>query len=121
MSMWDRVRRLPERLHQQTQTIHGDHFPIEVRSVLADWIEATEWRGIDPDNPEVAKYVAQSFLTELETRTSRTEDFVLRIKLIDALNSFKQQYDFRPSYLVHVIRNCLENERKIIEQYESSL
>lgn len=36
MALWAKAKLLP---HESLQQIYGDHFPIEVRHYLSEWIE----------------------------------------------------------------------------------
>ncbi|OQR75549.1 signal transducer and activator of transcription 5A-like [Tropilaelaps mercedesae] len=123
MATWERIQRLPERFHQQMQQVYGAHMPIEVRQALSDWIDSHDWQTLNPDNPDVNQYVpglVGQFMHELEEKTNATNDFVMRIKLTEALTQFKQDYSNDPSCLIRVLRNCIICEQKIIAQYEAS-
>lgn len=39
MSLWSKVQALSGPAVQKVHCLYGDHFPIEVRYVLANWIE----------------------------------------------------------------------------------
>jgi hypothetical protein len=39
MSLWNKVQTLNQPAIQKIHSLYGDHFPIEVRYVLASWIE----------------------------------------------------------------------------------
>lgn len=71
VSTWERIQRLPERLHQQMQQVYGVHMPIEVRRALSDWIDKHDWQTLNPDNPDVNQYVpvlVRQFMHELEVK-----------------------------------------------------
>lgn len=55
-----------------------------------------------------------------QEKANGANDFVMRIKLTEALNQFKQDYSNDPSCLIRVLRNCVICEQKIIAQYEAS-
>ncbi|XP_022689479.1 signal transducer and activator of transcription 5B-like isoform X2 [Varroa jacobsoni] len=105
------------------QQVYGVHMPIEVRRALSDWIDKHDWQTLNPDNPDVNQYVpvlVRQFMHELEEKANGANDFVMRIKLTEALNQFKQDYSNDPSCLIRVLRNCVICEQKIIAQYEAS-
>ncbi|XP_065283411.1 signal transducer and activator of transcription 5A isoform X1 [Dermacentor albipictus] len=122
MSMWGRLQELPGELVRQCQLAYGDHFPMEVRCALAPWIEEKPWQDMDPDNPAFELYapsVVASLLEELQRKASTEENFVMRLKLLEAVNSFKQNYGHNPCALIRVIKNCLAAEMRIIQQGEN--
>lgn len=43
MALWAKAQQLPSESMQQIRAIYGDHFPIEVRHYLAQWIEEQFW------------------------------------------------------------------------------
>lgn len=43
MSLWAKAQQLPAESLQQIRAIYGDHFPIEVRHYLAQYIEEKFW------------------------------------------------------------------------------
>ncbi|KAH6929480.1 hypothetical protein HPB50_000580 [Hyalomma asiaticum] len=122
MSLWSRLQELPGELLRQCQLAYGEHFPMEVRCALATWIEEKPWQDMDPDNPAFDMYapnVLSSLLEELQLKASTEDNFVMRLKLLEAVNSFKQNYGHNPSALVRVIKNCIATEMRIIQQAEN--
>lgn len=122
MALWARLQELPGELLRQCQLAYGEHFPMEVRCALAHWIEGKPWQEMDPDNPSFDMYapgVVASLLEELQHKASTEDNFVMRLKLLEAVNTFKQNYGHNPHALVRVIKNCLATEMRIIQQAEN--
>ncbi|XP_049271833.1 signal transducer and activator of transcription 5B [Rhipicephalus sanguineus] len=122
MSLWARLQELPGELLRQCQLAYGEHFPMEVRCALSQWIEEKPWQDMDPDNPSFEMYapsVVASLLEELQLKASTEDNFVMRLKLLEAVNSFKQNYGHNPCALIRVIKNCLATEMRIIQQAEN--
>lgn len=47
MAMWIQAQQLQGEALHQMQALYGQHFPIEVRHYLAQWIESQLWYVID--------------------------------------------------------------------------
>ncbi|KAL1414569.1 hypothetical protein MTO96_007355 [Rhipicephalus appendiculatus] len=102
MALWARLQELPGELLRQCQLAYGEHFPMEVRCALAHWIEEKPWQDMDPDNPSFDMYapsVVASLLEELQLKASTEDNFVMRLKLLEAVNTFKQNYGHNPNAL----------------------
>ena len=53
--LWSRTQRLSDEYVRQLHQIYGEHFPIEARHHLADWLEASfgnESLELEPGNPD---------------------------------------------------------------------
>lgn len=46
MAMWIQAQQLQGEALHQMQALYGQHFPIEVRHYLAQWIESQPWYAI---------------------------------------------------------------------------
>ncbi|XP_065220260.1 signal transducer and activator of transcription 5B-like isoform X2 [Planococcus citri] len=125
MALWQKAQHLLPEALPQVHGIYGEHFPVEVRHFLAPWIEEKIWSDFDPDNPQNEKYALElftSFLQEIETKANSmvgTESFPAKLKLLEAVNSFKQRFSYNPAELFRLIRNCLLSEMRLVEQAES--
>lgn len=47
MAMWIQAQQLQGEALHQMQALYGQHFPIEVRHYLAQWIECQLWYAVD--------------------------------------------------------------------------
>ncbi|KAL0269585.1 UNVERIFIED_CONTAM: hypothetical protein PYX00_007268 [Menopon gallinae] len=127
MSLWTKSQQLPAEALQQVREMYGEHFPIEVRHFLANWIEEKMWNDIDPDNPQHERYVVplvNAFIVELEAKASSftSEDlFLTRLKLMEAAAEFRRRYSQEPHSLIRLVKQCLNNELKLVQQFESGI
>ncbi|XP_042900970.1 signal transducer and activator of transcription 5B isoform X2 [Parasteatoda tepidariorum] len=125
MALWSRVQQLHDEALQQVGQFYGESFPIEVRASLAPWIEEQHWSELDPDNPQHDTYCAQivnSLFHQLEQKISAPDqDFLMRMKLTEAANEFRSKYSGHPQQLVRVVKHCLQNEMRIVQQAEHFL
>jgi signal transducer and activator of transcription 5B len=100
MSLWAKAQQLPPDSLQQIRAIYGDHFPIEVRHYLAQYIEEKFWSEVEPvpENPQHEQYVAglvNSLIQEMENKAAvvnDTEYFLTKLKLAEAAKMFRQRY-----------------------------
>lgn len=126
MALWARVQAASE-TYRQVQNIYGPNFPIEVRHFFAQWIESQPWTDLDEDNPENEKYAIQfceqliQMMEEKAQELSNDEVFLIKLKLQESANQFRQMYSSNPMNLVRIIKNCLAMEAKIVEQADSIL
>ncbi|CAG9825338.1 unnamed protein product [Phaedon cochleariae] len=119
MSLWAKVQQLPPGSLQQ---IYGDHFPIEVRHYLAQYIEEKFWDlEPQPDNPQHEQYIAglvNSLIQEIENKAAVVTDaeyFLTKLKLAEAAKMFRQRYSASPVQLFNHIRNCLAAELRLVQ------
>lgn len=47
MALWIQAQQLQGEALHQMQALYGQHFPIEVRHYLAQWIESQLWYALD--------------------------------------------------------------------------
>ncbi|XP_044753022.1 signal transducer and activator of transcription 5B isoform X2 [Coccinella septempunctata] len=124
MSLWAKAQQLPSESIQQIYAIYGDHFPIEVRHCLAQYIEEKFWSNLEPqpDNPQHEQYVAglvSSLIQEIENKASMVDGpdiFLIKPKLAQAAIMFRQRYSANPMQLFTYVRQCLATEFGIIQQ-----
>ena len=119
MSMWAQIQKLPDDLQKRIQQIYsGDHFPFEVRNVLAEWIESQPWSKIEYDNPEHEKFSANlvsALIQELNRFAHTIENNTLKFKLEQVAHSFRINYTHDPINLVRIVNHCLNSESKILQ------
>ncbi|KAK9870367.1 hypothetical protein WA026_007935 [Henosepilachna vigintioctopunctata] len=124
MSLWAKAQQLPQESMQQIHAIYGDHFPIEVRHYLAQYIEEKFWSELDPqpENPQHEQYVAtlvNSLIQEIENKAAVVngpEFFLTKLKLAEAAKMFRQRYSANPLQLFTYVRQCLATEFGLIQQ-----
>ncbi|MEQ2304932.1 Signal transducer and activator of transcription 5B, partial [Ameca splendens] len=95
MAMWIQAQQLQGNALHQMQALYGQHFPIEVRHYLAQWIESQPWDSVDLDNTgeeAKAKCLLDSLVTELQRKAQLQggeDGFLLKIKLGHYADQFK--------------------------------
>ncbi|PVD35680.1 hypothetical protein C0Q70_02643 [Pomacea canaliculata] len=106
---------------KKMQEVYGQHFPIEVRYFLCQFIEERDWHSIDvkdPNNEVQAKAILNEFLTHLQTKTQElTGDnlFPVRMRLEHAITTFQALYQENALGFVGTVRDCLDKETMILE------
>uniref|UniRef100_A0A2I2YSQ0 Signal transducer and activator of transcription n=1 Tax=Gorilla gorilla gorilla TaxID=9595 RepID=A0A2I2YSQ0_GORGO len=87
MAGWIQAQQLQGDALRQMQVLYGQHFPIEVRHYLAQWIESQPWDAIDLDNPQdraQATQLLEGLVQELQKKAEHQvgeDGFLLKIKL----------------------------------------
>ncbi|KAL0197990.1 hypothetical protein M9458_006530, partial [Cirrhinus mrigala] len=87
MAVWIQAQQLQGDALHQMQSLYGQHFPIEVRHYLSQWIEGQLWDAIDLENPQEeikAKRLLDSLIQELQKKAEHQvgeDGFLLKIKL----------------------------------------
>ncbi|CAG9767639.1 unnamed protein product [Ceutorhynchus assimilis] len=126
MALWAKAQQLPpDSVHlQHIRDIYGEHFPIEVRHYLAQFIEEKFWSEVIPlqDTPAYEQYVSSlvnQFIQEIENKaegsTEASEYFLIKLKLAEAAKMFRQRYSANPMQLFNFIRQCLAAEMKFLQ------
>nr|XP_047907838.1 signal transducer and activator of transcription 5B [Anser cygnoides] len=87
MAVWIQAQQLQGEALRQMQALYGQHFPIEVRHYLSQWIESQAWDSIDLDNPQEnvkATQLLEGLIQELQKKADHQvgeDGFLLKIKL----------------------------------------
>ncbi|KAJ8920971.1 hypothetical protein NQ315_015765 [Exocentrus adspersus] len=123
MSLWAKAQQLPPESLQQIRAIYGDHFPIEVRHYLAQYIEEKFCLELEPvpDNPQHEQYVAtlvNNLITEIENKAAVVTDaefFLTKLKLAEAAKMFRQRYSANPMQLFTYVRQCMATEMRLVQ------
>lgn len=122
MHLWERLCQLPEEYMQQVQLLYNDQFPLVVRSALAAWIEEKPWYELDETNTQHENYaltLVNSLIAEIQSVANQENNFVIKVQLNDAAQLITRQYLNNPFALIHIVKQCLQMELKLIEQIES--
>ncbi|KAI1230293.1 hypothetical protein IHE44_0010259 [Lamprotornis superbus] len=91
---------------RQMQALYGQHFPIEVRHYLSQWIESQAWDSIDLDNPQEnvkATQLLEGLIQELQKKADH-----------------QNTYDRCPMELVRCIRHILYHEQRLVREANNS-
>ncbi|CAH6776146.1 Stat5b [Phodopus roborovskii] len=122
MAMWIQAQQLQGDALHQMQALYGQHFPIEVRHYLSQWIESQAWDSIDLDNPQEnikATQLLEGLVQELQKKAEHQvgeDGFLLKIKLGHYATQLQNTYDRCPMELVRCIRHILYNEQRLVRE-----
>uniref|UniRef100_A0A668AIP6 Signal transducer and activator of transcription n=1 Tax=Myripristis murdjan TaxID=586833 RepID=A0A668AIP6_9TELE len=122
MAVWIQAQQLQGEALHQMQALYGQHFPIEVRHYLAQWIESQLWDSVELDNPAEeakAKRLLDNLVAELQRKAQHQvgeDGFLLKIKLGHYANQLKSTYDRCPLELVRCIRHILHSEQRLVQE-----
>ncbi|XP_023573906.1 signal transducer and activator of transcription 5B [Octodon degus] len=122
MAVWIQAQQLQGDALHQMQALYGQHFPIEVRHYLSQWIESQAWDSIDLDNPQEnikAAQLLEGLVQELQRKAEHQvgeDGFLLKIKLGHYATQLQSTYDRCPLELVRCIRHILFNEQRLVRE-----
>uniref|UniRef100_A0AAR2KDX5 Signal transducer and activator of transcription n=1 Tax=Pygocentrus nattereri TaxID=42514 RepID=A0AAR2KDX5_PYGNA len=122
MAVWIQAQQLQGDALHQMQSLYGQHFPIEVRHYLSQWIEGQLWDAIDLENPQEefkAKRLLDSLIQELQKKAEHQvgeDGFLLKIKLGHYASQLKSTYDRCPLELVRCIKHILYTEQRLVRE-----
>uniref|UniRef100_H0XH20 Signal transducer and activator of transcription n=1 Tax=Otolemur garnettii TaxID=30611 RepID=H0XH20_OTOGA len=100
MAVWIQAQQLQGEALHQMQALYGQHFPIEVRHYLSQWIESQAWDSIDLDNPQEnikATQLLEGLVQELQKKAEHQvgeDGFLLKIKLGHYATQLQVVYGF---------------------------
>ncbi|XP_072524074.1 signal transducer and activator of transcription 5B [Salminus brasiliensis] len=122
MALWIQAQQLKGDALHQMQALYGQHFPIEVRHYLAQWIESQPWDAIDVEKQQEefkAKRLLDSLIQELQRKAEHQmgeDGFLLKIKLGHYASQLKSAYDPCPMELVRCIKHILYTEQRLVQE-----
>uniref|UniRef100_A0A8C3FXR5 Signal transducer and activator of transcription n=1 Tax=Chrysemys picta bellii TaxID=8478 RepID=A0A8C3FXR5_CHRPI len=70
MSQWSQVQQLEIKFLEQVDQFYDDNFPMEVRHLLAQWIESQDWEAASNNEP-MATILLQNLLIQLDEQLDR--------------------------------------------------
>uniref|UniRef100_A0AAY4EFR0 Signal transducer and activator of transcription n=1 Tax=Denticeps clupeoides TaxID=299321 RepID=A0AAY4EFR0_9TELE len=80
MSQWKQIQQLDIKFLEQVDYFYDDNFPMEVRQVLATWIEGQDWETAS-NHESMAAVLFNNFLIQLERQCSQEQNFLHRHNL----------------------------------------
>ncbi|XP_043850606.1 signal transducer and activator of transcription 4 [Dromiciops gliroides] len=116
MSQWNQVQQLEIKFLEQIDQFYDDTFPMEVRHLLAQWIEGQDWEAAS-NNENMATILLQNLLVQLNEQLGRVaqEKNLLLIHNLKRIRKLLQgKYHGNPMHIAVVISNCLREERRIL-------
>ncbi|XP_029485429.1 signal transducer and activator of transcription 5B-like isoform X3 [Oncorhynchus nerka] len=127
MAVWIQAQQLQGDALHQMQSLYGQHFPIEVRHYLAQWIEGQLWDSVELENPQdelKAKRLLDSLVQELQRKAEHQvgeDGFLLKIKLGHYASQLKSTYDRCPLELVRCIKHILHSEQRLVQEANNAV
>lgn len=101
------------------------HFPSRFRSQFAEWIEAQNWASIDT-NSDAGKNQAQDLLDELNQKiesagveAQEPYDLEKSLDFLNAKKDFQTSFWENSSKFVRILRDCINEERILIESCQT--
>uniref|UniRef100_A0A7N4NQ30 Signal transducer and activator of transcription n=1 Tax=Sarcophilus harrisii TaxID=9305 RepID=A0A7N4NQ30_SARHA len=116
MSQWNQVQQLEIKFLEQVDQFYDDTFPMEVRHLLAQWIEGQDWEAAS-NNETMATILLQNLLLQLDEQLGRVaqEKNLLLIHNLKRIRKLLQgKYHGKSMHIAVVISNCLREERRIL-------
>ncbi|KAJ8349673.1 hypothetical protein SKAU_G00248030 [Synaphobranchus kaupii] len=113
MSQWKQVQQLEVKFLEQVDYFYDDNFPMEIRQVLAAWIESQDWDTAS-NNESMAAVLFSNLLTQLERLCSQEQNFLQRHNMKRIHQQLQVKYNSSPLQMASVISTCLREERRII-------
>nr|XP_027199472.1 signal transducer and activator of transcription 5A-like [Dermatophagoides pteronyssinus] len=121
--MWTVQNNLPEELQHQISLVYGtDVFPMEVRTILGEWIEKQPWSKIVtelcPETEALATALQQEFILKINSLAHTLDNNQLKYRLTQV--AFSAQHR-NPVDLASIIYYSLQKESRIISYAQSCL
>ncbi|KAJ6665237.1 hypothetical protein lerEdw1_004286 [Lerista edwardsae] len=116
MSQWSRVQQLETTFLEQIDQIYDDKFPMEVRHLLAQWIENQDWDAACNNEP-MAAILLQNLLIKLDEhldRVSQEKNLLLIHNLKRIRKVLQGKYQSNPMHVSVVVSSCLREERRVL-------
>ncbi|XP_075385090.1 signal transducer and activator of transcription 4 isoform X1 [Tenrec ecaudatus] len=116
MSQWTQVQQLEIRFLEQVDQFYDDNFPMEIRHLLAQWIENQDWEAAS-NNETLATILLQNLLIQLDEqlgRVSKEKNLLLIHNLKRIRKVLQGKFHGNPMHVAVVISNCLREERRIL-------
>ncbi|NWI53890.1 STAT4 protein, partial [Calyptomena viridis] len=116
MSQWSQVQQLEIKFLEQVDQFYDDNFPMEIRHLLAQWIESQDWEAA-ANNEAMAMILLQNLIIQVDEQLDRVsqEKNLLLIHNLKRIRKLLQgKYHGNPMHIAVIISNCLREERRIL-------
>ncbi|XP_033612223.1 signal transducer and activator of transcription 4 isoform X3 [Fukomys damarensis] len=116
MAQWNQVQQLEIKFLEQVDQFYDDNFPMEIRHLLAQWIENQDWEAAS-NNETMATILLQNLLIQLDEqlgRVSKEKNLLLIHNLKRIRKVLQGKFHGNPMHVAVVISNCLREERRIL-------
>ncbi|XP_022349126.1 signal transducer and activator of transcription 4 [Enhydra lutris kenyoni] len=116
MSQWNQVQQLEIKFLEQVDQFYDDNFPMEIRHLLAQWIENQDWEAAS-NNETMATILLQNLLIQLDEqlgRVSKEKNLLLIHNLKRIRKVLQGKFHGNPMHVAVVISHCLREERRIL-------
>ncbi|XP_069471781.1 signal transducer and activator of transcription 4 [Ambystoma mexicanum] len=116
MSQWSQVQQLEPKFLEQVDQFYDDSFPMDVRDLLAEWIEKQDWDAASNSESKAA-ILLQNLLLQVDEQLGRViqeNNLVLRHRLNRIRLLLQGKYQCNPMHMAVVISNCLREERRVV-------
>ncbi|XP_051009762.1 signal transducer and activator of transcription 4 isoform X3 [Acomys russatus] len=116
MTQWNQVQQLEIKFLEQIDQFYDDNFPMEIRHLLAQWIENQDWE-MASNNETMATILLQNLLIQLDEqlgRVSKEKNLLLIHNLKRIRKVLQAKFHGNPMHVAVVISNCLREERRIL-------
>ncbi|XP_062313370.1 signal transducer and activator of transcription 4 isoform X2 [Osmerus eperlanus] len=113
MSQWKQIQQLEIKYLEQVDYLYDDNFPMDIRQVLANWIESQDW-DTAANYESMATVLLSNLLSQLERHCSQELNFLQRHNLKIINQQLQRKYKDNPQLMAGVISTCLREERRII-------
>uniref|UniRef100_A0A672QXM8 SH2 domain-containing protein n=1 Tax=Sinocyclocheilus grahami TaxID=75366 RepID=A0A672QXM8_SINGR len=128
MSQWKQIQQLDIKFLEQVDYFYDDNFPMELRQVLANWIESQDWETAS-NHESMATVLFNNFLIQLERQCSQEQNFLHRHNLKRIFHQIQVTDAYCPPVTsthllhechIHIVKNYVSHVIKEIDALISS-
>uniref|UniRef100_H2TTP0 Signal transducer and activator of transcription n=1 Tax=Takifugu rubripes TaxID=31033 RepID=H2TTP0_TAKRU len=113
MSQWKQIQNLEIRLLEHVDYLYDDNFPMDIRQVLASWLESQDWDTAASDE-SLSAVLFTNLLSQLDRVRAHELNFLQRHNMKMIQQQLQVKYSSSPVNMAKVISTCLREERRIL-------
>ncbi|TNN03644.1 hypothetical protein fugu_000673 [Takifugu bimaculatus] len=113
MSQWKQIQNLEIRLLEHVDYLYDDNFPMDIRQVLASWLESQDWDTAASDE-SLSAVLFNNLLSQLDRVRAHELNFLQRHNMKMIQQQLQVKYSSSPINMARVISTCLREERRIL-------